>query len=128
MASPYSAGVVALLMSAVINEYPDVKVPSPLLFKAIRESATKLDGYTYLDQGSGYINVTEAYKLLKEYIDSGEIDKIETYTITSIAPNMPDGRAPNLYLRDGSFLKDNEKFSFSIRRNNFGKTDKFQRL
>ena len=127
MASPYSAGVVALLMSAVINEYPDVKVPSPLLFKAIRESATKLDGYTYLDQGSGYINVTEAYKLLKEYIDSGEIDKIETYTITSIAPNMPDGRAPNLYLRDGSFLKDNEKFSFSISRNNFGNTDKFYR-
>jgi len=86
-----------------------------------------MSGYTYLDQGSGYINVTEAYKLLKKYIDSGEIDKFETYTITSTAPNMPDGRAPNLYLRDGSFLKDNEKFSFSISRNNFGNTDKFYR-
>jgi subtilisin family serine protease len=127
MASPYSAGVVALLMSAVINEYPDVKVPSPLLFKAIRESATKLDGYNYLDQGSGYINVAEAYKLLKKYIDDGEIDKLETYTINSTAPNMPDGRAPNLYLRNGSFLQDKEKFSFSISRNNFGNTDKFYR-
>ena len=127
MASPYSAGVVALLMSAVIKEYPDVKVPSPLLFKAIRQSATKLVGYSYLDQGAGYINVAEAYKLLKKYIDNGEIDKLETYTITSTAPNMPDGRAPNLYIRNGSFLQDNEKFSFSIRRNNFGKTDKFYR-
>jgi tripeptidyl-peptidase-2 len=127
MASPYSAGVVALLMSAVINEYPDVRVPSPLLFKAIRESATKLVGYNYLDQGSGYINVAEAYKLLKKYIDEGEINKFETYTITSTAPNMPDGRASNLYLRDGSFIKDKEKFSFSISRNNFGDTDKFYR-
>jgi len=127
MASPYSAGVIALLLSAVINEYPDVKVPSPLVFKAIRESATKMDDYTYLDQGSGYINVTEAYKLLKKYIDNGEIDKLETYTITSTAPNMPDGRAPNLYIRDGSFLRDNEKFSFSVNRNNFGKTDRFYR-
>jgi subtilisin family serine protease len=127
MASPYSAGVVALLMSAVINEYPGVKVPSPLLFKAIRESATKMEGYTYLDQGAGYINVAEAYKLLKKYIDNGEIKKLETYTITSTAPNMPDGKAPNLYLRDGSFLKDNEKFTFSINRNNFGETNKFYR-
>ncbi len=127
MASPYSAGVVALLMSAVVKEYPDIKVPSPLLFKAIRESATKLDGYTYLDQGAGYINIAEAYKLLKKYIDNGEIDKLETYTITSTAPNMPDGRAPNLYLRDGSFIKDKEKFTFSVSRNNFGKSDKFYR-
>lgn len=127
MASPYSAGVVALLMSAVINEYPGLKVPSPLLFKAIRESATKMDGYTYLDQGAGYINVAEAYKTLKKYIDNDEIDKLETYTITSTAPNMPDGKAPNLYLRDGSFLKGNEKFTFSVSRNNFGETDKFYR-
>ncbi|MBT8386496.1 MAG: S8 family serine peptidase, partial [Ignavibacteria bacterium] len=127
MASPYSAGVVSLLMSAVTIEYPSVKVPSPLLFKAIRESATKLNGYNYLDQGSGYINVAEAYKLLKKYIDDGEINKFETYTITSTAPNMPDGRAPNLYLRDGSFIKDKEKFNFSVRRNNFGETNKFYR-
>jgi len=127
MASPYSAGVISLLMSAIIKEYPDVKVPSPLLFKAIRESATKMEGYNYLDQGAGYINVMEAYKLLKKYIENGEIDKLETYTITSTAPNMPDGRAPNLYIRDGSFLRDKEKFSFSISRNNFGSTNKFFR-
>jgi len=127
MASPYSAGVISLLMSAVINEYPGVKVPSPLMFKAIRESATKMDSYSYLDQGAGYINVAEAYKTLKKYIDNGEIDKLETYTITSTAPNMPDGRAPNLYLRDGSFLNENSKYTFSISRNNFGETNKFYR-
>ena len=127
MASPYSAGVVSLLMSAMIKEYPEVRIPSQLIFKAIRESATKMEGYSYLDQGSGYINVIEAYKLLKKYIDAGEAKKLETYTITSTAPNMPDGRAHNLYLRDGLFLTGNEKFNFTIRRNNFQDVDKFYR-
>jgi subtilisin family serine protease len=127
MASPYSAGVVSLLMSAMIKEYPNVRIPSQLVFKAIRESATKMEGYSYLDQGSGYINVMDAYKLLKKYIDAGEVKKIETYTIISTAPNMPDSRAPNLYLRDGSFLTGNEKFNFIIRRNNLQGVDKFYR-
>jgi tripeptidyl-peptidase-2 len=128
MASPYSAGVVSLLISAMMNEYPDIKIPSQLVFTAIRESAAKMESYSYLDQGSGYINVMEAYKLLKKYVEDGEVKKLEDYTITSIAPNMPDGKAPNLYLRDGSFLTENEKFNFTIRRNNFQGVDKFYRV
>jgi tripeptidyl-peptidase II len=128
MASPYSAGVVSLLMSAIKTDFPDIKIPSQLVFTAIRESATKMDGYSYLDQGSGYINVIEAYKLLKKYVEDGEINKLETYRVTSTAPNMPDGKAPNLYLRDGSFLTGNEKFNFTIKRNNFQDVDKFYRV
>ncbi|MFC2119708.1 S8 family serine peptidase [Bacteroidota bacterium] len=127
MASPYSAGVVSLLMSAMGSEFPGVKIPSQLVFTAIRESAKKMEGHSYLDQGSGYINVMEAYKLLNKYVDAGEVKKLETYTITSTAPNMPDGKAPNLYLRDGSFLTGNEKFNFTVRRNNFQGVDKFYR-
>jgi subtilisin family serine protease len=127
MASPYSAGVVSCLISAMMSEYPEVKIPSQLLFTAIRESATNMEGYSYLDQGAGYINVMSAYKLLKKYVDAGEVKKLETYTITSTAPNMPDGRAPNLYLRDGSFLTGNEKYNFTVRRNNFQGIDKFYR-
>ena len=119
MASPYSAGVMSLLLSAVAAEYPDVKVPSQLLYKAIRESAVWWDGYNHLDQGGGFINVLDAYKLLKKYIDDGEISKFETYTVTAFAPNMPGESAPNLYIRNGSYLTGNETFSFNVRRNNF---------
>lgn len=128
MASPYSAGVVSLLMSTMVKEFPNIKIPSQLVFKAIREGATNMEGYNYLDQGPGYINVMNAYKLLKKYIENGEINNLETYSITSTAPNMPDGKAPNLYIRDGSFLKENEKFNFVIRRNNFQNADKFYRV
>ena len=128
MASPYSAGVASLLLSAMKVEFPDVKIPSLLVYNAIRESSTKMEGYSYLDQGSGYINVVNAFNLLKKYIENGEVNKFETYSITSTAPNMPDGKASNLYLRNGSFITGNEKFNFTVRRNNFQNTDKFYRV
>ena len=127
MAAPYSAGVISLLLSAASQEYPDVKIPSQLLFKAVRESATKMDSYSNLDQGHGYINVMNAYNLLKKYIEAGEVKKFETYTISSLAPNAPNERAQNLYLRNGSYLKSEETFTFSIKRNGVQEGEKFYR-
>ncbi len=119
MASPYSTGVMSLLLSAAVKEYPDKKIPSELLYKAVRQSATVFDNYTWLDQGHGYINAANAWELLKKYVDGGEIKNYEHYTITSLAPNMPDNKAPNLYLRDGSFITGKETFSYIIKRDNF---------
>ena len=127
MAAPYSAGVMSLLLSAAVKEYPDIRIPSQLLYKAIRESASNMEGYNHLDQGHGYINAVEAYKLLKKYIDDGEIKKFETYSITSTSPNSPFERAPNLYLRNGSYIKDEDTFTYTIRRNNSLGSDKFYR-
>jgi subtilisin family serine protease len=128
MASPYTAGVVSLLLSAAKVDFRDVKIPSPFLFKVIRESATKLEGYTHLDQGGGYINAGKAYELLTKYIKAGEISKFETYTTTSFAPNMPKQQAQNLYIRNGSYIKSTDNFTFTIKRNNFSKQDKFYRI
>ena len=127
MAAPYSAGVMSLLLSAASQEYPDVKIPSQFLYKAIRESATEMEGYTNLDQGHGYINVMNAYTLLKKYIEDGEISKFETYSISALSPNAPFERAPNLYLRNGSYLHNEDTFNFSVRRNDYQKSDKFYR-
>ncbi len=128
MASPYTAGVLSLLLSAVKVDYPDIKVPSLLLYKAVRESATKWNQYASIDQGSGFINVDKAYDLLKKYIKDGEIEKFETYKITASSPNMPGGKAPNLYLRNGSYLTGNETYTFLVERNKFDKNDKFYRV
>lgn len=127
MACPYSAGVMSLLLSAVQKEYPDFKIPSKLLYKIIKESATYWNQYTVLDQGGGFINVTKAYDLMKKYIKNGELKKFETYSINSFAPNQPDNKANNLYIRDGSFLTGDEVFSFNIKRENTINSDKFYR-
>ncbi len=128
MASPYSAGVMAVLLGAMKVEYPKVKIPSRLLYMALRESAKPMEGYDYVDQGGGLINIKAAYKLLKKYITRGEVNNFETYTISSFAPNMPSGHAPALYIRDASYLNGSEKFSFSIKRNNTIDKNKFYRF
>ncbi|MEJ5261512.1 MAG: S8 family serine peptidase [Ignavibacterium sp.] len=127
MACPYSAGVMSLLLSAAQKEFPDVKIPARLLYKIIRESATHWNQYTVLDQGAGYINVVNAYELMKKFLKNGEHKKFETYSISSFAPNQPDNKANNLYIRDGSFLSGDEVFSFTIKRENTIKSDKFYR-
>ena len=127
MACPYTSGVMALLLSAAQKEFPDIKIPSQLLFTIIRESATYWNQYTVLDQGGGYINVPKAYELMQKYLKNGEQKKFETYTITSFAPNQPDNRAENLYIRDGSFLTGDEVYNFVVKRENTIKSDKFYR-
>jgi tripeptidyl-peptidase II len=128
MASPYSTGVMSLLLSAFIKEYPDLKIPSQLLFKIVRESAVKMDGYTFLDQGSGYINVMKAWDLLKKYIAAGELKNYERYSVNSFAPGMPDNVARNLYLRDGSYLSGRESFRFNVKRDDIQKVKTFFRI
>jgi len=128
MASPYSAGVMAVLLGAVKKEYPEVKVPSKLLFKVLRESAQPMKGYAYIDQGGGLIHIEAAYELLKKYIENSEINKFETYKVTSFAPNMPKSNAPNLYIRDASYLSGTETFNYKVERNNFNDTNKFYRI
>lgn len=127
MAAPYTAGVMSLLLSAVKAEYPDVKVPSLLLYRALREGAVEMDNYSPVDQGGGMINVMNAYQLLKKYIENGEIDKFENYNITADDPSSPSGQSSGLYIRNGSYLSGVEKFSFNVRRGFFNKAEKFFR-
>lgn len=128
MASPYSAGVVSLLMSAMAKEYPDTKIPSLLLFKALRESADKWDGYSHLDQGGGFVNVNKAYELLKQYIDSGEIEKFETYTIKAFSQTLPGNSGPNIYIRNGNFIESTDTYTVSVKRDNYINESKFYRI
>ena len=128
MASPYTAGIFSLLLSSVQKEFPDIKIPSQLLYKIIRESGTKMEGYAHIDQGGGLINVLNAYELLKKYIKSGEIKKFETYTAKAFSPNMPKDEAPNIYIRNGNYLTGQENFSFRINRNNTINQKQFYRI
>ena len=128
MASPYSTGVMSLILSAAKVEFPDVKIPSRFLYKVLRESAVPMDGYARIDQGTGMINALRAFELLKKYIKSGELKKFEAYTITAFAPNMPKAKAPSMYLRNGAYLSGDENFSFKVSRDNLIDKKKFYRL
>jgi subtilisin family serine protease len=127
MASPYSTGVMALLLSAMRQEYPDVKIPSLVLYNAIREGAKQLPNYDRVDQGAGEINVINAYNILKKYIKQGILKSFETYTTKAFAETMPDETSQALYIRNGNYITKYDKFSFRIKRNNFINNKKFYR-
>ncbi len=128
MASPYSAGVMSLLLSAVNQKFAGVKIPSQLLFKAVRNSAEKMEGYTVLDYGGGFVNVPDAFKLLEKYINEKQIDKFQDYNVSSFAPNMPKSKAQCLYIRNGSIITENDKYQFNISRVNPDSKEKFYRI
>ncbi|MCX6152216.1 MAG: S8 family serine peptidase [Ignavibacteriales bacterium] len=128
MASPYSAGLVSLMLSAAKQKYPDVKIPSQLLFKAIKYGATKMDGYNILDQGAGYINAPNAFVMIEKFLKNKENEKFQDYKVSSFAPNMPKGKAQNLYIRNGSTLSDNDVFRFNVSRVNPDAKEKFYRI
>ncbi len=128
MASPYTTGVVSLLMSAMKQEYPDVKIPSFVLYQAIREGAVPMEGYTALDQGAGEINVLNAYKVLKKYIKQGITKNYEHFTTQALATSMPNLKSTALYVRNGNFTTDKSEFRFRIKRTNFIHKKKFYRI
>ena len=66
MASPYTTGVMSLLLSAAAKEYPDTKIPSELLYEAVRQSATYMENYSWIDQGHGYINAAKSMGIAEE--------------------------------------------------------------
>ncbi len=127
MASPYSTGVMSLLLSAMRQEYPNVKIPSLVLYNAIRQGAVKMPNYDRVDQGAGEINVVNAYKILKKYIKRGIVKTFETYTTSAFAETMPDETAQALYIRDGNYITKYNKFSFKIKRNHFYAKKRFYR-
>jgi tripeptidyl-peptidase-2 len=85
MAAPYAAGMAALLISGLDQRYKDFTANNQLLKKALKSSATKLKGYTWLDQGSGLINAPAAWKTAERYFN--KVDPTRTMTYRVSAPN-----------------------------------------
>ncbi|HOJ38353.1 MAG TPA: S8 family serine peptidase [Ignavibacteriales bacterium] len=126
MASPYSAGVAALLLSAALQEFPDIRVPSKVLFDAIRFSAKPMEGYNPLDFGHGYIDALAAYDLLKTFLKNKEHLKYQNYNIVTESFNLESGNSQNVFVRNLNLIEDNYIFNVSItradnRNNNFSR-------
>ncbi len=128
MASPYSTGVMSLLLSAVQQKYTGIKIPSQFLFKTVRNSAVKMEGYNVLDYGGGFVNVVNAFNLLEKYIKEKQNENFQDYNVSSFAPNMPKGKAQCLYIRNGSTLTENDKFQFTVSRVDPDAKEKFYRI
>lgn len=141
MASPYTAGVMSLLLSAAqdISSHQGVAlagkaqssggantsarttaaavpVPSQLLYDFIRQGAVRMPGYNHLDQGAGYINVQNAFEKMEKWLKGPNRSLPEQFSTSAETPNFPNHRSSNLYFRDGSFLGDDEQVRVAVKR------------
>lgn len=116
MASPYTAGVVALLLSAMRQEDSAWMPTQGLISRALRSSGTILPDYPLIEQGGGMINVNRAYQMLKSYRNSGFADDFQLYRITTFSPNYPDGNGTTAFWRSSYVPAGDWRQTFRISR------------
>ncbi len=113
MACPQVAGAAAVLISACEQE--NVPWNGALLKRALINSATPVDGYMALDQGSGIINIPRAFEILKTYAKRNEAKTVLDYSVETTCPAYPDLIGRNAYWRAGGYFPTQEKQTFRIK-------------
>ncbi len=113
MASPNAAGCMALILSAAYQQNPSLAINNAILKKAVKNSADRLSGYTYLDQGAGIINVPKAFEYYKKYIKHGDQKSVTEYTIDTVSPIYETESGQAAYWRFGTYFPtENDKQKF----------------
>ncbi|NOZ07369.1 MAG: S8 family serine peptidase [FCB group bacterium] len=101
MASPYTAGALAAVLSGLITEFPGKLISSALILEGIRQTAQPLPDLTVLDQGAGMLNLLELYDWLRSALKkpASPLYQIRTETYN---PMLPEQKANSIFwkLRD----------------------------
>ncbi|MBU0755697.1 MAG: S8 family serine peptidase, partial [Planctomycetes bacterium] len=117
MASPYAAGVTALLVSAAMQEYPGVEINSTMIRRALQNSAKPLEFCNDLDQGRGMIDLPAAWAMLETYLKQAKNsnDPVLAYDIETFCPEGADGKARAAYWRSTYRPGAEEKQEFTVK-------------
>ncbi len=111
MASPYTAGCAALLLSAMRQEFPSWKTNAFEIKRAMELSAEHIQGATPLDEGYGMIAVPAAFELLSHWERTGYIPAAAT--IEAEIPTITrTGTAA--YFRAGNYPSNGDHETFTV--------------
>jgi hypothetical protein len=112
MASPYTAGCAAVILSAMQQMFADYVPSAVALKRAMQLSAVHLQDQTPLDEGYGLISVPKAVDLLSAWHRQGL--KPAAYFVSTSVPN-PTKTGTAAYFRAGNYPRDGETQHFMIR-------------
>ncbi len=113
MASPYAAGLSALLISGQLQKDSSAKVRAVDVKRALQLSAEPLDGFGPLDFGYGVPHLPRAADILDELTATAAEDPVLSYTVTTRSPFGHKGESEAAYWRSTWFPAD-ERQAFSI--------------
>jgi tripeptidyl-peptidase-2 len=114
MASPYAAGMCALMISDVLSGDAGARVRAVDVKRALQLSAKPPAHGTTLDFGAGVPNLPRAVKLLREIADETGDDPVLDYAISTRSPHGPDGKSGAAYWRSTWFPKQ-ERQTFVVK-------------
>lgn len=116
MAAPQVSGAAALLLSAALQSSPKLSMRNSLIHRALKFSSSPIQGYSFLDQGNGVINVPLAFKFLQSYSRNYKNIEAYEYEINTECPSQRDGFSASAYWRTGGFYPANsESQTFTVR-------------
>ncbi len=114
MASPYAAGLCAVLISYAMQEDADVKVRSWDVKRALWAGSEPLADATPLDYGWGVPNTAKAAKKLEQYLARAEDDPVIGYDISTSSPTGYHGSSPAAFWRSTYFPSGEDRQTFTI--------------
>lgn len=114
MASPYAAGMCALIISDVQHRQGLGVVRACDVRRALCLSGRPLLGATILDSGSGLPDVPRAAQLLAQFTRTAHDDPVIAYDISTTSPLAPGGKGPTAFWRSTYFPTD-EQQTFSVK-------------
>jgi len=113
MASPYAAGLCAVLISDAMARHPGEKIRACDVRRALCLSAEDVPNTTVLDIGYGVPRLPEASRLLDKLVRGAGDDPVIGYDISTPCPHGYKGTAPASYWRSTYFPTD-EPQTFTV--------------
>ncbi len=113
MASPYAAGMGAVMISNVHNRRPDVAHRSSWIKTALQKAAAPMYGFTPLDYGAGVPDMGKAAAVYDQMASTLQSDALFDYTVSTLSPSAPDATGTAAFWRSRYLPTDRDQ-SFDI--------------
>ncbi|MCK6457601.1 MAG: S8 family serine peptidase [Phycisphaerae bacterium] len=113
MASPYAAGLAALLICDVRAEIPNAPVRSSWIKSALQQSASEVAGFNTLDFGAGCPSMPKAAQRLRQIVRESATDPCFDLDVKTASPIAVDGKGPAAYWR-GTWFPTDRPQTFTI--------------
>ncbi len=114
MASPYAAGLCALMISHVRNADGNATIRSCDVKQALWESCSPMDNATALDVGFGLPDATKGAEALAALAKTAKDDPVIGYDISTPSPSAYEGKSPAAYWRS-TYSPTSEPQTFTIK-------------
>ncbi|MEE9212681.1 MAG: S8 family serine peptidase, partial [Phycisphaeraceae bacterium] len=114
LASPYAAGLGAVMISSAEARYPDRQHRASWVKTALQKASSPMYGYHTLDYGAGIPDLTKAVDSYQQMVSNLTGDVLFDYEVSTESPLAPGGKGSAAFWRT-SYYPDDRSQVFEIK-------------